>query len=204
MIVTATFRKSWPKCAHYVEEFLSDEKKFKEKHFSVYSAFHKTCTIQLSAQEAARSRALITEVFTLGDGPEIKVNRLLPTQCALFDPFNGLRYATRDIIQLGEEAADTYENGHGWMVLEGALLHESVHWVRFNCAPPGDANTLSYQSIEDPNDAAGTALEVGNWFWTMAYGFNPCTRGTDGKLIQFGPDDTLPIKKPRGAGAAKS
>jgi hypothetical protein len=105
-----------------------------------------------------------------------------PDEAGLFAPFRG---GAAYFFKVNTEIADAWEHGTGWMVLESTLLHESVHWVRYNAVGSG-----KYQWADD-------GREVGVVFEQAAYGFSTAQRGANGKLIQFGPPETLPTIKPR-------
>jgi hypothetical protein len=189
--------EEFPYCKHYIAEFLSDEKKFKKKYFHVYSAFEKACTIELDKAQLARARLRISQVFQPDRGPLVSISdTLLPNEAGVFKPgAAGTQFSRRRFITVSKEVAESYEVGHGWINWEGTILHECVHWVRFH-AGNGDEeggawNTLTYERLLDGNQ------EIGELFELWAYKFFVAQRASNGKLIQFGPPETLPTVKPR-------
>jgi hypothetical protein len=94
-----------------------------------------------------------------------------------------------DIFRISTEVADSYEYDTGWLVLEADLLHECVHWVRYSVGGAGD------DPIFPRHKYTKSLAEVGDVFECLAYGFNTAQRAANGKLIPFGPPETLPTKK---------
>jgi zincin-like metallopeptidase toxin 3 of polymorphic toxin system len=184
----------FPLCKHYIEEFLSDEQQFKSKYFHIYTAFVRACRIELTKEQAVRALIRISEVFKRNDGPVVVIKKLAPGTGGEFSGgAGGWQFSERIFIYISEKMADAYEHGNGWMNLEGALLHESVHWVRFNSGngddEGGDWNTLNFRMVD--------AGEIGELFELWAYGFSICQQGENGKLVQYGPPGSLPTVKPR-------
>jgi hypothetical protein len=52
--------------------------------------------------------------------------------------------------------------------------------------------------VDNPG-GPGAAFEARDLFDLWAYGFDICQMGPNGKIIEYGPPDTLPTKKLRGA-----
>jgi hypothetical protein len=180
----------FPSCKHYVEEFISNKSKFSSNYPRVFNAFVRACTLELDNDQISLARARVDEVLTLGSGPTVVPKALSSTECGLFHPgAAGLQFGERRYIYVAPMVLDAYEHGTGWIVLEGVLLHECVHWVRFHAGngdeEGGEWNTASFDRFADNS-------EVGEMFDLWAYGFNPCTRGRDGKLVQYGPPSTVP------------
>jgi hypothetical protein len=188
--------KDYPICKHYIAEFLSDEQKFKKKYFNVYSAFVRACTVELSKQQAVRAIKRISQVFDPDDGPTVLLSDKLATdEGGLFHPgAAGLQFSERWFIYVTNEVADSYEHGRGWMNFEAVVLHECVHWVRFHAGngdeENGEWNTQNFDRL-DSNQ------EIGDQFELWAYKFKVLKRGPGGKLVQFGPPETLPTTSPR-------
>jgi hypothetical protein len=180
----------YPTCKHYVRQFLSDKRTFAAKYQRVYQAFLRACTIQLDQDQVSRARSRIDEVFTLDDGPVVVAKRLPPKECGYFHPGAArFQWSERQYIYIGLEAIEAYERGTGWIVFEGLLLHECVHWVRFHSGngdeDGGEWNTSTFERLEDWS-------EIGDLFNIWAYGFSPCLRDRSGRLRQYGPPDTVP------------
>jgi hypothetical protein len=86
--------------------------------------------------------------------------------------FAGL-YPGKNNLVIYPATFEAYEHGTGWMVLEGTILHELVHWVRCQV-------DLCHDVVDD--------LEIGQVFNNDAYGGLICVPdGEGGRLLQYGP-----------------
>jgi zincin-like metallopeptidase toxin 3 of polymorphic toxin system len=187
-MITDQLQARFPLCKHYIEQFLSNKRQLQAERPRIFNAFARACTAELEPDQVPRARDRIDEVFTIGDGPIVVPKKLPPIEGGLFTP-SGLQHGQRRFIYLNETVLNAYENGTGWIVLEGIALHECVHWVRFHAGngdeEGGDWNTLTFERFND-----GT--EVGERFDIWAYGFNPAKFKKDGSLEQYGPPGTTP------------
>jgi len=62
------------------------------------------------------------------------------------------RYKGEDTVFVHGKVANKYENGDGWVVWESTVLHELIHWARYQ------------ERLKDGN------VEVGQEFEKEAYG----------------------------------
>jgi hypothetical protein len=178
-------------CRNYITVFLSDPVKFEMKYPLVWDAFIAACTAELSPSQAATVRSkLAKDVFTLGAGPLVTVSsKLEKNECGVFraaSPFFDYSYA----IFISDKVADAYEYGTGWKVFEGLLLHESVHWVRYQAG----ATNPAMPRPGAPSHGFIAAGEVGDVFERAAYGFGICLE-KNGRLLQIGPPGTEPARR---------
>jgi Metallopeptidase toxin 3 len=190
MILNNPVLQRYPYCKHYIEEFLSNKAKFAAKYPRVFQAFLRACTIELDRDQLKRVRPRIEEVFTLGRGPVVSPENLLTKRCGLFHPGSGQKqWSDAQFIRVNLDVCDAYEHGTGWVVFEGVLLHECVHWARFHSGnydeDGGDWNTSTFERLAN-------FQEIGHWFNVWAYGYDVCDRDEDGKIKQLGPPGTLP------------
>lgn len=178
MIASDELKNDYPLCARYIRNFLSDPNVMKSKYTKVWDALIYACTIDLSSAEAQSAENFARQGLTLGREPVVQ---LVDSTQVCGDFFPGLPsfgYGLQDTIRISYECANAYENGVGWKVLEGGILHELVHWTR--CMAAG-FNEFTYKYCSEG--------EVGAVFEMKAYGFPICRRSKKGKrkLIQYGP-----------------
>lgn len=177
--------KKYPLCAHYIRQFLGNPDTFKSKYTNVWNSMLHACQIDMKPDDFPDILRYCRQALTMGDGPLVQISsRLDKDEAGNFRPMGG---TSDDIFRISTEVADSYEHDTGWMVLEGTVLHESVHWVRYQIG--GSGNTIL------PRQTWTSQGEAGDVFECLAYGFNTSKRGANGKLIPYGPPETLPTKK---------
>jgi hypothetical protein len=173
MIIGDEMIKKYPLCAGFIRKFLSNPNFFKSKYPKIWNAFIYACTIDLTTAEGQLAEQYAEQALTFGREPWVQLNDS-KKECGLFFPgLPSFGYGLQDIIHISYECADAYENGVGWQVFEGSVLHELVHWARFMAA--GSAYFIM-----------SSQGEVGEVFQFRAYGrYSLCVRERDGKLTQF-------------------
>jgi Metallopeptidase toxin 3 len=197
MRISTEFEKKFPKCARHITDYLSSPSLLVHSEGgSVWAAFMRACVLDMSDAQAQLVRnTWARQALTLAQGPWVMIfskEKFLGAEkrkvCGHFHPglsTPGLPYPLQDQIWITDEALDAYEHGPGWKVLEGTLLHECVHWVRFKIF--GDEPTKKYEVSPQAN------AEVGDIFEFEAYGFSICQRSpTTKKLLEIGPPGTEP------------
>jgi hypothetical protein len=85
------------------------------------------------------------EACTWGKGALVQINSRMVGRA------NG-RYKGEDTVYVHGKVANKYENGDGWVVWESTVLHELIHWARYQ------------ERLKDGN------VEVGQEFEMEAYG----------------------------------
>jgi Metallopeptidase toxin 3 len=85
------------------------------------------------------------EACTWGKGPLVQINSHTVGKA------NG-KYKHGDTVFVHGKVADAYESGDGWVIWESTVLHELIHWARFQ------------ERLSDGN------VEVGQEFEMEAYG----------------------------------
>ncbi len=131
---SAKHAKAFPFCARYLKIWMNPDI-LKKKLPTRWDAFVKWCG----------SEAFAIEACSWGKGPLVQINS------AEVGHANG-RYRGGDKVFIHGKVANGYEQGTGWLCWEATVLHEMVHWARFQ------------QKLKDG------ALEVGQEFEKEAYG----------------------------------
>lgn len=91
------------------------------------------------------SEARAIEACTWGKGPLVQINSRTVGRA------NG-KYKHGDTVFVHGKVANKYENGDGWVIWESTVLHELIHWARYQ------------ERLADGN------VEVGQEFEMEAYG----------------------------------
>ena len=181
MQVTKDVEEKYPLCARYVRNFLKDPDDFKKRYSKVWNAFIRACTVDLpESKRLPEAQRWAREGFTLGNEPWIAISLSYMRKAGDCGDFNGS--ISPKFLWIAPETFEAYENGTGWIVLEGTILHELVHWVRAKAADGGPDPEM----VDAGNDEIG---EVGNLFTKWAYGGLICVAGANKKVIQYGPPD---------------
>jgi hypothetical protein len=183
MIISKDLDKVYPLCARYIRNFLDDPDKFKTRYPKIWDAFIKACTVELlDNKNRPAALELAKKALTMGSGPEIVAKGHVANagdECGLFTPgLSFYQFPEQNIVKLAHETCAAYENGTGWKVFEGTLLHELVHWVRFR-----NEGTANFQITN--------LGEVGDLFEAWAYGFSVCLI-KNGRMLPIGPPGTEP------------
>jgi Metallopeptidase toxin 3 len=126
--------QAFPLCGRYLVNFLNP-KALKQKVPKRWETFVKWC--------GNEDRAILA--CTWGKGPLVQINSREVGRA------NG-RYKHGDTVFVHGKVADKYESGDGWVIWESTVLHELIHWARFQ------------EKLTDGD------LEVGQEFEKEAYG----------------------------------
>jgi hypothetical protein len=127
--------KAFPFCGQYLMNWLNPGI-LKARVNSRWKIFVKWCGSEARAEEAC----------TWGKGPLVQINSKEVGHA------NG-RYRGGDTVFIHGKVANKYEAGDGWVIWESTVLHEMIHWARFQ------------DKIKDP-----PGIEVGQEFEKEAYG----------------------------------
>jgi hypothetical protein len=144
---SADHAQRFPLCGRYLQTWMNP-KILKDKVPKRWETFVKWCTSEKRAVEAC----------TWDSGPLVEINSVIVGHA------NG-KYKHGDTVYIHGKVADKYETGYvdakygrvtGWVIWEAVVLHELVHWARFQ------------EKVTDPpEDDIG---DVGKHFVLEAYG----------------------------------
>jgi Metallopeptidase toxin 3 len=131
---SSSHAQAFPLCGRYLMNFLNPAA-LKAKVPKRWKVFVKWCGNEDRAVEAC----------TWGKGALVQINSRMVGRA------NG-RYKGEDTVFVHGKVANKYENGDGWVVWESTVLHELIHWARYQ------------ERLKDGN------VEVGQEFEMEAYG----------------------------------
>jgi hypothetical protein len=131
---SSSHAQAFPLCGRYLMNFLNPAA-LKAKVPKRWEVFVKWCGNEDRAVEAC----------TWGKGALVQINSRMVGRA------NG-RYKGEDTVFVHGKVANKYENGDGWVVWESTVLHELIHWARYQ------------ERLKDGN------VEVGQEFEMEAYG----------------------------------
>jgi hypothetical protein len=131
---SSSHAQAFPLCGRYLMNFLNPAA-LKAKVPKRWEVFVKWCGNEDRAVEAC----------TWGKGALVQINSRMVGRA------NG-RYKGEDTVYVHGKVANKYENGDGWVVWESTVLHELIHWARYQ------------ERLKDGN------VEVGQEFEMEAYG----------------------------------
>jgi hypothetical protein len=114
---------AYPICGRYLGNFLTYDK-LKLQHPLILQAFVACCANEDFAKKA----------LTPNMDPLIYIGVITGHPNGAF---YGRAGGATDTVYINEEVAKQYENDYGWLVWESTVLHEMVHWARFNGGLPG-------------------------------------------------------------------
>ena len=110
---SADHAQAFPFCGRYLANWMSP-KVLKSKSPEKWKIFVKWCGSEGRAEEAC----------TWGQGPLVQINSKEVGRA------NG-RYKGGDTVFIHGKVADKYESGDGWVIWESTVLHELIHWARY-------------------------------------------------------------------------
>jgi hypothetical protein len=131
---SSSHAQAFPLCGRYLMNFLTPAA-LKAKVPKRWEVFVKWCGNEDRAVEAC----------TWGKGALVQINSRMVGRA------NG-RYKGEDTVFVHGKVANKYENGDGWVVWESTVLHELIHWARYQ------------ERLKDGD------VEVGQEFEMEAYG----------------------------------
>jgi hypothetical protein len=140
---SARHAQTFPLCGRYLNTWMNPDI-LKAKVPRRWEAFVKWCE--------SESRA--TEACTFGQGPLVQINS------AQVGHANG-RYLGGDTVFIHGKVADKYESGGGgWIIWEATVLHEMVHWARFQEKLPAGPHGRNDFGQRFEYDAYGEYIEL--------------------------------------------
>jgi Metallopeptidase toxin 3 len=113
----------FPLCGRYLMNWMNPSI-LSGKCQPVWKAFVKWCDSEAKAKEAC----------TWGTGPLVEINSRAVGH-------NMGKYKHGDTVFIHAQVASKYEKGTGWMVWEAVVLHEMMHWARYQQGLPEGPNT---------------------------------------------------------------
>jgi Metallopeptidase toxin 3 len=120
---SAHHAKAFPLCGQYLKTWLNPAALAKTKTFDSSGARTSTSRWETFVKYCGSEKAA-TLACTWSLGPLVQINSKMVGHA------NG-RYKGGDAVFIHGKVANAYEQGDGWLVWEATVLHELVHWARY-------------------------------------------------------------------------